>query len=398
MPPVGSRPSRRLPGMNESGIMTGIPLSRHAAHHRLLWCLLLVTSLPPLAAGADLRIDWDAGTRRLVQPGAGYARMARLADRRLLITYEQAGKVWIRHGTDDGVTWGVPVLVMETPDATVANAEILVLQNGGLLSLANERPRPPAVGKPACPFRILVSRSDDAGRTWTPPVAVYSGGDRFADGCWEPAALQLPSGMIHLYFANETPFAHSNEQEIDLLRSSDGGVTWSGAERVSFRARHRDGMPVPILLADGRTIAVAIEDDGLSGAFKPVIVTTSDEWRSGAVLGDGLRRWSALATPLPASTYAGAPYLCRLADGTTLLSYQESTAGPLEASRMAVCIGDRQARSFTARSLPFPDGQPQLWNALFAKGPRTVTAITTATIGGRQGIWTVDGTVMQDGR
>lgn len=378
--------------------MIGHPPSHHTVNHRLLCCVLLVTSLPLLAADVDLRIDWDGGTRRLVQPGAGYARMARLADRRLIITYEQAGKVWIRHGTHDGFTGGVPVLVMEIPDATVANAEILVLQNGGLLALANERPRPPAIGKPARPFRILVSRSDDAGRTWTPAVAACSGGDRFADGCWEPAALQLPSGMIHLYFANETPFPHSNEQEIDLLRSSDGGVTWSGAERVSFRARHRDGMPVPILLADGRTIAVAIEDNGLSGAFKPVIVTTADAWRSGAVLGDGPRRWSALATPLPPTTYAGAPYLCRLADGTTLLSYQESTAGHLDASRMVVCIGDRQARGFTARSLPFPDGQPHLWNALFAKGPRTVTAITTATIGGRQGIWTVDGTVLQEGR
>lgn len=359
---------------------------------------MLVTSLLPMALGAGTHIAWDVGTRRLVQPGAGYARMARLADRRLLLTYEQAGKIWVRHGTDHDQTWGEPILVMEIPNATVANAEILVLRNGSLLSLANERPLPTAAGKPSRPFRILVSRSKDAGHSWTPPVAVYSGGDRFTDGCWEPAALQMPSGMIHLYFANETHFPHSNEQEIEVLRSNDGGVTWSGAERVCFRARHRDGMPVPLLLADGRTIALAIEDDGLSGAFKPVIVTTSDEWRSGAVLGDGPRRWSALALPLPETTYAGAPYLCRMADGTIVLSYQESAAGSLEASRMVVCIGNQQARAFTARSLPFPDGQPQLWNALFAKGPKTVTAISTATIGGRQGIWTVDGTLRQDER
>jgi hypothetical protein len=46
------------------------------------------------------------------------------------------------------------------------------------------------------------------------------------------------------------------------MRSRDGGRTWGAAERAGFRAGHRDGMPVPVSLADGSGVAVAIEDNG----------------------------------------------------------------------------------------------------------------------------------------
>lgn len=69
-------------------------------------------------------------------------------------------------------------------------------------------------------------------------------GHEFANGCWEPSAVLLPSGEIQLFFANEGPYTHSDEQEISLLRSYDNGYSWSHhPETVSFRSGRRDGMP-----------------------------------------------------------------------------------------------------------------------------------------------------------
>jgi hypothetical protein len=140
---------------------------------------------------------------------------------------------------------------------------------------------------------------------------------------------------VQVYFSNERPYPDTEEQEISLLRSKDGGRTWSKAEWVAMRAQHRDGMPAPLVLAGSHSILVAIEDNGLSGAsFKPAVVSTTadDNWRSGSVDGDSDKRWDALAIPLEPGCYGGAPFLAQLPSGETLLSYQESSDGSLRSS------------------------------------------------------------------
>ena len=66
-------------------------------------------------------------------------------------------------------------------------------------------------------FSIQVTRSSDGGKSWTAPVEVYKAGYEFKNGCWEPAQIQLPSGEIQLYIANEGPYTQSNEQEITTV-------------------------------------------------------------------------------------------------------------------------------------------------------------------------------------
>lgn len=184
-----------------------------------------------------------------------------------------------------------------------------------------------------------------------------------------------------------------------MLRSFDDGETWGEPERISFRERHRDGMPVPLVLQGGNGIALAIEDNGLAGTFKPVIIYSSleDNWRSGFIGGSSERRWSALEVPLAESVYGGAPYLRQFPSGETVLSIQSGEGrqrgNVLDFSRMAVYIGDSDARNFTNRSFPFhvPDDANGLWNSLFVKNANTVTAISGTTVDGVRGLWAIDG-------
>ena len=187
------------------------------------------------------------------------------------------------------------------------------------------------------------------------------------------------------------------------MRSYDEGKSWSNAEKVSFRAGKRDGMSVPIYLPHSGEIAMAIEDNGVRGSFKPVIVRTSNNWRDGFVTGNDLRREEALAAKCTVddAVYAGAPYLIRLGENHTLLSIQ-STEGRKgrghKFANMQVYVGDKNARNFCNRSTPLPnlheDGSA-LWNSLCQIDEQTVIAVMSVRgmEQGKNGVWTVKGAI-----
>lgn len=366
---------------------------------KVLLAAALLTS-PALAAPS---IVWKGDSRVLVQRDGHYGRMARIDTKTVICAFDWKGAIQVRRSVDAGKTWEEPVQVSDWDQGSLTNAELLVLKNGEIFCFFNRRPArgrrgevPPPPAK--IPFSIAFCRSGDGGKSWSAPVTLYEAGPEFENGCWEPSGIELPDGEIHVYFANEGPYRESNEQEISLLRSRDRGKTWSKPERISFRAGHRDGMPVPALSRDGRNLYVAIEDNGLSGTFKPVITATTlsgGAWKSGFVDADSPRRAAALATPLPAQAYAGAPYLRPLPSGGFALSFQLADSGRMDDSRMAVCLGDARCRNFGNPSFPFPqtEGTRQLWNSLFVKDSRILTAISETRIDGVHGIWAIDGEI-----
>jgi hypothetical protein len=352
---------------------------------------LLALALPVAAA-----IQWDPSTLVLVQPNGVYGRMARLTDGEIICSYERAGRVWVRRSNDEGRTWTAETQAASFAYGNAANPELLVLPNGWVLLFYNERPT-----DRVHPFTIQVAISRDNAQTWDDHRLLYEAGTDSGTGCWEPAAVLLPTGEIQLFFANEKPYPDTTEQEITLLRSYDLGETWSEPARVSFRAGRRDGMPVPLLLSDGRGVALAIEDNGLAGAFKPAIVYSSieDNWTQPFAGGDSPRRWAALDPQLPDPVYAGAPYLRQFPSGETVLSLQSGEdrdrQSTLDFSRMVVYVGDAAASHFGSPSVPFPvaPGASGLWNSLFIKNETTVTAISGTVIDGVRGLWAIDGTV-----
>jgi hypothetical protein len=328
-------------------------------------------------------IGWDTTSLTLVREGAVYGRMARTGAGSVVCVHEWRGAIWCSRFEAGG--WMLGGEVASYGFGPAANPNVAVAPDGCLLCAYNERP---------CdgthPFAIAIARSEDDGRTWSTSRHVYVAGIEWENGCWEPALLVTPSGETQLFFANEHPYPDSREQEISLCRSFDSGATWSPAAAVSFRAGHRDGMPSPVRLIDGSGTVMAIEDNGVDGAFKPVMVFSpaEEEWVGDAVPGDSDRRWPALTPPLAASVYAGAPHLCQLSTGATILSVQSDEGSP-GARRMTVYVGGPDARGFAHPSRPFPG--IARWNSLHVHPDDTVTAVATAAVAGVEGVWTMDG-------
>ncbi len=337
-------------------------------------------------------IEWQQSTRQLIQAGGLYGRVARVDKKTVACIYERAGGVHLKISADNGKTWSQEIGVAQYEYGNAANPELVILSNGDWLCSFNQRPRNKE-GEPAQSFAIAICRSVDKGQTWSAPQVIYRAGTTGSEGCWEPRAIVAKNGDVQMFFANEAPFPDSHEQEISRMISRDGGKTWGKAQRVSFRQHARDGMPVPIILKNGNLV-MAIEDNGLSGSFKPVIIDLSDSGDR-FVAGESARRWSALRTPLPAQAYAGAPYLCQMPNGLTVLSSQFSLDGNDRMARMAVWVGDHAARNFANLSLPFGEENQasSLWNSVWVKDVNTVNALSSTSVEGVFGLWSIDGIV-----
>ena len=364
-----------------------------------IFTTLLVVLGVAVSSAQNITIEWNAESAHFVARG-GYARIKKVDNLHALV-YGAGRSVWIRFSDNGCDSWGDAIEVAHSEGYSYTNSEMLPLQSGKLIYMWNARP----LANTDLPYKIMYALSEDGGKHWSEGRDLYVAGKEPRTGCWEPVALQLPSGEIHIYFANEAPYKHSSEQEISLVRSIDNGKTWSRAEKVSFYAGKRDGMPVPIYLPHTKEIAMAIEDNGIRGRFKPVIVRTANNWRDGFVAGNDWRREEALSPKWAVrdSIYAGAPYLIRLGEKHTLLSIQ-STEGRHGKSHhfanMQVYVGDRNARNFRNRTTPLPnlpkDGYA-LWNSIAQIDENTVIAIMS--VGGlergKNGIWTIKGKIIK---
>ena len=350
-------------------------------------------------APKNITIEWDNSTCHFVTPGV-YARITKVDDRHALV-YNAGAPALIRFSDDKCESWSEPSEVARAEGYSFTNCELLQLQSGRLLYMWNARPHRDT----GLPFKIMFSTSVDGGKSWSEARDLYVAHAEFQNGCWEPIALQLPDGEVQIYFANEAPYTESSEQEISLMRSMDDCETWAPAEKVSFRAGSRDGMAVPIYLPHTKEIAVAIEDNGIRGRFKPVIVRTRDNWKDGFVSAVDSRREEALTPDCAVhdTIYAGAPYLIRLGENHTLLSVQstEGRKGHNERfANMQVYVGDKDARNFRHRSTPMPnlteDGSV-LWSSLAQIDDETVIAVMSVSGMGRgkSGIWTAKGKITE---
>ena len=323
------------------------------------------------------RIFWDSRVPVSVFNGGGYARIMELQDGRLMACCEWGG-IRISFSSDKGQTWRQPTTIVTNANNTPnCVPDMIQLSDGTLIVAYNPRPSTPYTDDRR--FSIRLKRSTDNGLTWGNEIVVFDGGSTFDTGCWEPCLLELPSGELQLYFADESPYVTNDNQQISICRSFDKGLTWSAPACVSYRAGFRDGMPVPVLLQDGTTIAVAIEDNGWGyNDFVPTIVRTTltRNWNNYVPASSSFRNKAVDYSYCPVAT-GGAPYLRVLPNGETVLSHQ-STYNRSGKQDMYVYVGNKSARSFKAMSSPFPVPQDQsaLWNSLAVIDTGVVVAVS----------------------
>lgn len=324
------------------------------------------------------RIFWDNATRKTVFSSGGYARIIQLKDGRLMATCESKGIV-IAFSTDKGSTWSSPTtIVNNTNNVPNCVPDLVQLSDGTIVVGYNPRPSTPYTADRR--FGIRCKRSTDNGKTWSDEIFVNDASHTFNDGCWEPSFLELPSGELQLYFADEGPYTASNEQQISMCRSFDKGQTWTAAQKVSFRAGYRDGMPSAIILQDGKTIALAFEDNGWAGVnnFIPTVATCPLEtnWNNYWVDAASQYRWQAVNYNYSPLYRGGAPYLRKLPWGETIISHQgeNGNGANMPKLQMWVYVGNEQAKDFKAMSEPF-GGDNSLWNSLAVIDTGTVVAV-----------------------
>ena len=170
-------------------ILTVIPFALHAAQHE------------PYRSS---RIFWDNSTRKTVFSSGGYPRLIELADGRLMAAVESSG-INIAFSSDKGSTWSSPVkIVTNTNNTPNCVPDLIQLADGTIIVAYNPRPNTPYTDDRH--FGIRCKRSTDGGNSWSDEIWIYDASYTFSDGCWEPSMLQLPSGEIQLYFADEGPY------------------------------------------------------------------------------------------------------------------------------------------------------------------------------------------------
>ena len=367
----------------------------------------VVENIASKPAVEGIRIAWDYNS--LVQVSDknstdynGYARLVQLNDKKLMCTYESGGAILVKTSSDFGSTWSAPITVVSgNASVNMTTPDILQLKDNSILICYNPRP---IAGNGTEKFSINTIKSYDGGLTWKENQIVYEASSEFENGCWEPSALQIPSGEIQLFFSNENVYRNSNEQNISLIRSSNNGLTWSTTpEIVSFRAGKRDGMPSPMLLKNQNEIVFSIEDNSIENQFKPYIIrnTITENWKQ-TVDANSINRNYALEEVLSNPVYAGAPYLSQISTGEVLMSYQGTenrATNDINNADMKVVIGTNDAKNFNRKSTPFllSSGKSALWNSIKVLDDDTVVALTTTNqFSNSSQIWMIKGRIVPE--
>ncbi|MEI7502915.1 MAG: exo-alpha-sialidase [Paludibacter sp.] len=343
---------------------------------------------------------WDTNTQVTIF-GGNYGRVIQLKNGNLLGVAQNGNSIIYSLSTNKGASWAASKMIAFSPLIdSIANSvpDVIQLADGTILAGYNPRPKSDQNGNFSAKrkFGIRVRRSTDNCATWSNEIFIYNAQSDGAQGCWEPSFVELPSGEVQCFFANENDYATTNDQNISMCRSFDKGLTWSTPSITSYRAGHihsngkfqphRDGMPVPLLLKNKNEIVYVIEDNGYVGIepkLRPSVIRTTlaDNWKSGFVNENSPNREIAFAKPLSTLYIAASPYICQLPSGETILSYQGSegrTTNP-DFFDMYVMVGNNEARQFKAKCTPFAVEQKfsAKWNSVAVINDGIVVAVTS---------------------
>lgn len=313
----------------------------------------------------DFRSAQTIGNPLLTAINAQYPRFKRLSDGSFLLIYQQgpaAHDVYYAKSYNFASWQNSPTQLFAKTDmnqyeSSVADrvlfssADAIVLDNGDVLAFASFRLN---AGYRLNPLNngIMMRRSTDNGNSWSDPEVIYRG------TTWEPSALKLSSGEVHVYFTSADP--NTGDSGTALLRSTDGGESWESVGKIVRQAAGEatdnsgntiftDQMPVAIQLNDSERIAVAFESrfgrNGTGDQYHLGMAYSDDDWAGGGLAGydEGpAERQNNLFLN------QAAPYLRQFRSGETLHSCNINQL-------FNVRLGDSKAWEFGLPEQVFPD-------------------------------------------
>jgi hypothetical protein len=191
---------------------------------------------------------------------------------------------WFARSDDNGASYDVvkPVLDPGNKAQTIGN-QIVVLPNGDLVMLFNLIRNVGAQRNRG--FTAAVMRSTDKGDTWSAPIEI----DRMlTDGVRDPAdghgvrtgdlipqiAVDDESGNLYVVWQDDR---FTGQEQIAFSRSTDGGLTWSAAQRISIVGGVNQAFTPTVRVADDGTVAVQHYDFRMDDPTTTPPLTT-DTW------------------------------------------------------------------------------------------------------------------------
>jgi hypothetical protein len=170
---------------------------------------------------------------------------------------------WFARSDDNGASYELvkPILDPGNKAQTIGN-QIVVLPNGDLVMLFNLIRNVGANQNRG--YTAAVMRSADKGDTWSAPIEI----DRMiTDGVTDPAdghavrtgdlipqiAVDDESGALYVVWQDDR---FTGQEQIALSKSTDGGLTWSAAQRISTVGGVNQAFTPTVRVADDGTVAV----------------------------------------------------------------------------------------------------------------------------------------------
>ena len=349
----------------------------------------------------DYRTSVTLDASVLGQQMLDYGRIKRLQDGSYILFYQP-----LKHGyhiyvsfSDDCIHWSKGQRVFEggkfingdgeEDDHKYATADAVQLENGDILCFCIFHSGK-HYGKHLDEFGLCMKRSSDGGHTWGPEQILHTSVD------WEPYPMVLDNGEILVFFTDSDWDWAPNSSGCSLLRSSDGGYTWTLQQQAlrQYRAKavaNQRSVGTPRLKADStRTVftdqmPVVRVLHGTNTAFAVTETETPDNKLSISLA------WEDASWPVTLtgemtgprrrvlSAFEGAgPYLAQFPSGETVISYGFS-------GEFAMRLGNSTGEDLPRREQIFPFGSKLgRWGSLEVVDPHTVAAVTTWLYKGAQ--------------
>lgn len=350
-----------------------------------------------------LEIVWDTAAKKISHDVyfAEYGRLRRLSGDTLMLVYQcgPKGREWntigIRRSFNNGDSWSDLQLLQPRRKYYdgYCNPDVLAMKNGQLLMVYAAR----KFRGDTSENHLQIRTSSDRGKSWTKGRTIARG------HFWEPGLLSLPDGRIELFHTVEFPNRDAQgrpEQGIMMRSSMNYGQSWSDPILVSFLPGKRDGMPVPLLLNDGKGILLAIESVHHRNSPEIIWSSLKAKWNyptHGSV--ENGRRWYGAVEPI----WGGAPSMVQLPSGEVIIAMQTEGGRKIERytgwkkNTMQVLVGNSMAKNFGSLSHPYPNlpvTEGAYFSSLFLKDPNTIVLVSSRNFqDGHSEIWWKEGRI-----